>query len=50
MDSDYITDEEAYRGIQVHSDVRNYDKCYSDKAQFDLDEDMTISVEYGING
>ena len=46
----YITDEEAYRGIQVPGDVRNYDKCYSDKAQFDLDEDMTISVEYGING
>ena len=45
----YITDEEAYRGIQVHSDVRNYDQCYSDKALFNLDEDMTITVEYGIN-
>ena len=45
----YITDEEAYRGIQVHSDERNYGKCYTDMARFDLDEDMTISVEYGIN-
>ena len=45
----YITDEEAYRGIQVHSDVRNYDKCYTDMARFVLNEDMTITVEYGIN-
>ena len=49
MDSDYITDEEAYRGIQVHSDVRNYDKCYTDMARFNLNEDMAITVEYGIN-
>ena len=45
----YITDEEAYRGIQVHSDVRNYDKCYTDMARFNLNEDMAITVEYGIN-